>query len=86
MAVSSLRCDDSKYIKRFANYTFVLENLFLASTYKSVLNLIAKGALAKAELKTSTRVTSFKSNIQSGQPTSVTITTAANHNIDFDEG
>ncbi|CAF9909209.1 MAG: hypothetical protein ALECFALPRED_005411 [Alectoria fallacina] len=61
------------------------ENLFLASTYKSILELIAKGALAKAELELSTKVASFKSNIQSGQPLSVTITTASNDSSSFDE-
>ena len=85
MVVSSLRCDYFKHMKKFATYVFVLENLFLASTYKSVLNLIARGALAEAEIRISTKVTSFKSNTQSGQPTSVTITTTANHNIEFDE-
>lgn len=61
------------------------ENLFLASTYKSILELIAKGALAKAELKLSTKVTSFKSNIQSGRTSSVTITTASSDTLNFDE-
>lgn len=61
------------------------ENLFLASTYKSILDLIAKGALAKADLKISTKVTAFKSNIESGQPPSVTITTASNDTVEFDE-
>ena len=57
----------------------------MASTYKSILDLIAKGALAKAELQTSTKVTSFKSSIQSGQPPSVAITTASNDIVKFDE-
>lgn len=61
------------------------ENLFLASTYKSILELIAKGALAKAELKLSTKVTSFRSNVQSGQTPSVTITTASNDTLDFND-
>lgn len=63
----------------------LLENLFLASTYKSILDLIAKGALAKAELKLTAKVTSFKSNIQSGQPPSVTIATASGDTTKFDE-
>ncbi|KAF6230167.1 hypothetical protein HO133_004506 [Letharia lupina] len=61
------------------------ENLFLASTYKSILDLIAKGALARADLQISTKVTSFKSNIESGQPPLVTITTASNDTLNFDE-
>ena len=66
-------------------YSHFPENLFLAGTYKSILDFIAKGALAKAELKISTKVTSFKSNLQSEQSPSVTITTASNDTIDFDE-
>lgn len=61
------------------------ENLFLASTYKSILDLIAKDALTKAELKTSTKVTFFKSNTESGQTPSVTVTTASNEITTFDE-
>ena len=57
----------------------------MASTYKSILDLVAKGALAKATLKTTTKVTFIKSNIQSGRSSSVTITTATNETIDFDE-
>lgn len=67
------------------HYSHSLENLFLASTYKSILDLIAKRALAKVELKTSTKVTCFKSNTQSGQPPLVTITTASNDTTVFDE-
>ena len=74
----------SRYCPRYRYLRFP-ENLFLASTYKSILDLIAKSALAKAELKLSTKVTAFKSNIQSGQPPSVTITTASNDTVDFDE-
>ena len=66
-------------------YSHFPENLFLASTYKSILDLIAKNALAKAELKTFTKVTSVKSNIHSGKPPSVAITTASNDTMSFDE-
>ena len=66
-------------------YLHFQENLFLASTYKSILDLIAKGALAEAELKLSTKVTSFKSNAQGRQPPSVTITTAFDDTMTFDE-
>ena len=61
------------------------ENLFLASTYKAILDLIAKNALAKAQLKLSTKVSSVKSNMQSGQRHSVIITTASNETMNFDE-
>lgn len=61
------------------------ENLFLASTYKTILDLIAKGALAKTELKTSTKVTSIKSNMKNGQPASITVTTASNDIMNFDD-
>ena len=66
-------------------YSHLSENLFMASTYKSILDLIAKGALAKAELRISAKVTSIKSNIPSGQAPSVTITTASGDTIKFDE-
>ena len=70
---------------QYYRHSRILENLFLASTYKSILDLIAGRALAKAELKLSTKVTSLNSYIQSGEPPSVTITTASNDTLTFDE-
>ncbi|MCJ1455108.1 hypothetical protein MMC28_005462 [Mycoblastus sanguinarius] len=61
------------------------ENLFLASTYKAILDLIAKDALAKADLHLSTKVTSITSNSESDQERSVTVTTASNKIHTFDE-
>ena len=65
--------------------SYTLENLFLASTYKSILDLVAKGALAKASLQVSTKVTYLKSSIQGGQTPTVTVTTASDETTNFDE-
>lgn len=61
------------------------ENLFLASTYKAVLNLIAREALAKSELYLSTKMINVVSNAALGQGPVINITTADSVAHDFDE-
>ena len=53
-----------------------IENLFVASTYRSILARIAETALAKADLYLSTKVTSFTSDVSNPQKPKVTLTTA----------
>lgn len=53
-----------------------IENLFVASTYGSILARIAETALAKADLYLSTKVTSFTSDVSNPQKPKVTLTTA----------
>lgn len=52
-----------------------LENLFVANTYKAILARIASVALAKADLRLSTKATSFHYNHGQPQNPQVTITT-----------
>ena len=53
-----------------------IENLFVASTYRSILARITGTALAKADLYLSTKVTSFTSDVSDRQKPKVTLTTA----------
>lgn len=53
----------------------MLENLFVASTYRAILARIARTALAKAELRLSTKATSFHYDQVRPQNPQVTITT-----------
>ncbi|MCJ1471022.1 hypothetical protein MMC07_009670 [Pseudocyphellaria aurata] len=50
-------------------------NLFVANTYRAILARIASAALAKAELRLSTKATSFRYNQFQSQNPQVTITT-----------
>ena len=61
------------------------ENLFLASTYKTILNEIARSGLAKSQLKLSTKVTSISFNAIQDEDPSATVTTASNEVLRFDE-
>lgn len=53
----------------------MLENLFVANTYRAILARIARTALAKAEIRLSTKATSFHYNQSQPQNPQVTITT-----------
>ena len=59
--------------------------MFLASTYKDVLNQISTEALAKSELHLSTKVTTFTPKNPSSQGSLVTVTTTENITHVFDE-
>lgn len=52
------------------------ENLFVASTYRSILARIAGAALAKADLYLSTKVTSFTSDLSDPQKPRVSLTSS----------
>lgn len=54
----------------------IIENLFVASTYRSILARIAGTALAKADLYLSTKVTSFTSDLSDPRKPKVSLTTA----------
>ena len=69
----------------FPNTHVFQENLFLASTYKDVLNAIAKAALARTELHLSTKVTSITSILEHTSERAVVVTTASGTNLAFDE-
>ena len=53
----------------------MLENLFVANTYRAILARIARTALAKAEIRLSTKATSFHCNQSQPQNPQVTIST-----------
>jgi hypothetical protein len=57
----------------------------LASTYRDVLNAIAKAALANAELHLSTKVTSITSILERTSERAVVVTTASDTSLVFDE-
>lgn len=59
-----------------ASLLILIENLFVASTYRSILARIARTALAKADLYLSTKVTSFTSDVSDPQNPKVSLTTA----------
>ncbi|KAL9101063.1 MAG: hypothetical protein Q9163_003637 [Psora crenata] len=62
------------------------ENLFLASTYKAVLDRVSHEGLAKADLRLNTKVTSIKSRHSAdSSPQSINVTTADGKNHSFDE-
>ncbi|KAL8946213.1 MAG: hypothetical protein Q9222_007364, partial [Ikaeria aurantiellina] len=65
-------------------------NVFLASTYKAILDHITKGTLSKAKLQLSTKVISIISQASqqkqsSENSPSVTVTTSQNTTLQFDE-
>ena len=57
----------------------------MASTYKDVLNAIAKAALARTELHLSTKVTSITSILEHTSERAVVVTTASDTSLVFDE-
>lgn len=59
-----------------ASRLIIIENLFVASTHRSILARIAGTALAKADLYLSTKVTSFTSDLSDPRNPRVSLTTA----------
>ncbi|KAL8676331.1 MAG: hypothetical protein Q9186_007137, partial [Xanthomendoza sp. 1 TL-2023] len=62
-------------------------NVFVASTYKAILDRIVNNTLPKAKIHLSTKVTSITSHPPTGKPSAtpqITITTSTNHTFSFD--
>lgn len=80
--------DESRFFHfdpHMSNKLIRLENLFVVGTYKAILGHIAQAALDHSDLQLSTKVISIHSGFSSNGNPSITVKTATNKTLNFDE-